>query len=61
MDPGLTSEAALLVTVALGALTATEPALAVGIAVTVTVLLMSKQVLHDFLRDTVTDLERPTR
>lgn len=58
VDPGLTSEAALLVTVALGALTATEPALAVGIAVVVTVLLLSKQVLHDFLRETVTDLER---
>lgn len=58
VDPGLTSEAALLVTVALGALTATEPALAVGIAVVVTALLLSKQVLHDFLRETVTDLER---
>lgn len=57
-DPGLTSESALLVTIALGALTATEPALAVGIAVTVTVLLMSKNVLHSFLHETVTELER---
>ncbi len=56
-DRGLTSEIALLVTLALGALTPSEPALAVGLAVTVTVLLVSKEVLHRFLRDTVTDLE----
>lgn len=57
-DPGVTSEAALLLVIALGALTPTEPALAVGIAVATTVLLLSKQAMHEFLRETVTDRER---
>lgn len=57
-DPGMTSEIALLVTVALGALTPTRPALAVGIAVAITVLLVSKSAMHRFFRETVTDLER---
>ena len=34
-DPGMTSEAAAIATLGLGALTTTEPALAVGLAVTV--------------------------
>lgn len=57
-DPGMTSEIALLATLALGALTPTRPALAVGIAVGMTVLLVSKSAMHRFFRETVTDLER---
>jgi len=56
--PGMTSEAAAIATLGLGALTATEPALAVGLAVTVTVLLVSRESLHRFVRETVTDRER---
>lgn len=55
---GITSEVALLATLALGALTRSEPALAVGVAVAMVVLLSSRQSLHRFIRDTVTDLER---
>jgi len=42
-EPGLTSEVALLVTMALGVLTHTEPAFAVGAAVAMVVLLVSKE------------------
>ena len=54
----MTSEAAAIATLGLGALTATEPALAVGLAVAITVLLVSRQSLHRFVRETVTDRER---
>jgi nitrate reductase NapE component len=57
-DPGMTSEAAAIATLGLGALTATEPALAVGLAVSITVLLVSRESLHRFVRETVTDRER---
>jgi uncharacterized membrane protein (DUF4010 family) len=57
-DPGMTSEAAAIATLGLGALAATEPALAVGLAVTITVLLVSRESLHRFVRETVTDRER---
>jgi len=57
-DPGMTSEAAAIATLGLGALTSTEPALAVGLAVTITVLLVSRESLHRFVRETVTDSER---
>ena len=57
-DPGMTSEAAAIATLGLGALTTAEPALAVGLAVTVTVLLVSRESLHRFVRETVTDRER---
>ena len=57
-SPGLTSEVALLLTVALGALTHEHADLAVGAAVATTVLLVSKDSLHRFVRETVTDLER---
>ncbi len=57
-DPGMTSEAAAIATLGLGALTSTEPALAVGLAVTITVLLVSRESLHRFIRETVTDRER---
>lgn len=57
-DPGMTSEAAAIATLGLGALTSTEPALAVALAVTITVLLVSRESLHRFVRETVTDRER---
>ncbi|HET7690677.1 MAG TPA: DUF4010 domain-containing protein [Nocardioidaceae bacterium] len=57
-DAGLTTEVALLTTLALGYLTRDEPALAVGAAVATVVLLVSKEALHHFVRDTVTDLEQ---
>ena len=57
-DPGMTSEAAAIATLGLGALTVTEPALAVGLAVAITVLLVSRESLHRFVRETVTDRER---
>ena len=57
-DPGMTSEAAAIATLGLGALTATEPALAVGLAVSITVLLVSRESLHRFVRETMTDRER---
>ena len=57
-DPGMTSEAAAIATLGLGALTSTEPALAVGLAVAITVLLVSRESLHRFVRETVTDSER---
>jgi len=58
VDPGITSEVALLATFALGALTGSQPAFAAGTAVAMVVVLVSKDALHHFIRDTVTDLER---
>jgi uncharacterized membrane protein (DUF4010 family) len=58
IDPGMTSEVAAVVTLGLGALAVTRPALAASLGVATTVLLASKETLHRFLRDTVTDLER---
>jgi uncharacterized membrane protein (DUF4010 family) len=58
VDPGMTSEVAAVVTLGLGALAVTRPAVAASLGVATTVLLASKQTLHRFLRDTVTDLER---
>lgn len=57
-DPGMTSEMAAIAALGLGALTATEPSLAIGAAVAVTVLLASREPLHRFVRETVTDQER---
>lgn len=57
-DPGLTSEVAAVVALGLGALTPTRPALAVALAVTVTVLLVSRHALHRFVRETVTEREQ---
>lgn len=57
-QPGMTSEVALLGTAALGALTTSAPALAVGATVVMVVLLASKETLHHFLRETVTEQER---
>jgi uncharacterized membrane protein (DUF4010 family) len=57
-DPGMTSEVALLATAALGALASSAPALAVGAAVAMVVLLASKDTLHHFLRESVSEQER---
>jgi uncharacterized membrane protein (DUF4010 family) len=57
-DPGMTSEVALIGTLVLGALTGTLPSLAVGSAVAMVVLLASKETLHHFLRETVSEQER---
>ncbi|MEO5665449.1 MAG: DUF4010 domain-containing protein [Nocardioides sp.] len=57
-DPGMTSEMAALTALGLGALTYTEPTLAIGAAVAVTVLLASREPLHRFVRETITDQER---
>ena len=56
-DPGTTTEVAAIVAYLLGALTWTRPALAVGLAVVVAGLLISKERLHHFARDVVTELE----
>ena len=56
-DRGLTSELALLVTTALGALTRYEASLAVAAAVATAVLLASKERMHRFVRHTVTEQE----
>lgn len=57
-DPGMTSEVALLTTAALGALAGRHAAIAVGAAVAMVVMLSSKESLHRFLRETVTERER---
>lgn len=56
-DPGLTTEVALVVTYLLGVLAMTQPILAGGIAVLVTILLASRSRLHGFVRDTLTEQE----
>jgi uncharacterized membrane protein (DUF4010 family) len=56
-DSGITTEVALLLTVALGILTHRQPALAVAAAVATVILLISKENLHRFVRRTITDLE----
>lgn len=57
-DPGMTSEMAAIATLGLGALSQTEPSVAVGAAVAVAVLLASRESLHRFVRETITDRER---
>jgi uncharacterized membrane protein (DUF4010 family) len=56
-DPGLTTEAALAVTVVLGGLAMPEPGLAAGIGVTVALLLASRDKLHRFVRVILTEDE----
>ncbi len=55
--PGLTSETALLVTFVLGALAQSEPGLAAGAGVVVTVVLASRRQLHRLVRDAVSEQE----
>ena len=56
-DSGITTEVALLLTVALGVLSHRQPALAVAAAVAMVILLISKHNLHEFVRRTIPDLE----
>lgn len=52
--PGLTTEITLLLTVILGGLAISEPALAAGLAVSTAILLVAKEPIHGFVRGTVT-------
>lgn len=56
-DPGATTELAALVTYLLGALAYRDAGLAAPMAIAVLVVLTSKQRLHAFARDIVTDVE----
>jgi uncharacterized membrane protein (DUF4010 family) len=56
-DPGLTTEVALLVTFFLGALAIPEPAIAAGLGVAVALLLTSRERIHKFVRDIMTEDE----
>ena len=56
-DPGLTSEAALLLTTLLGGLAQNQTVVASGIAVVVTILLASRARLHRFVRAVLTEEE----
>lgn len=56
-DPGTTTEIAAIGVYLLGALAYTRPALAVGLAVTVAVLLLSKGRIHRFVRVVVSEIE----
>jgi len=56
-DPGLTSEVALLLTFLLGALAAQHAQLAAGLFVATVIVLASKQSLHRFTRQLLTDAE----
>lgn len=56
-DPGLTTELALLLVYALGALAQPHPGLASGLAVLVALLLAAKQRIHRFSRDLISDQE----
>lgn len=56
-DPGTTTEIAALVTFLLGALAYTRPAVAVALAVVVAGLLLSKNRIHRFARDVVSEVE----
>lgn len=57
LDPGLTTEIALLLTLMLGALATSEPTLAGGIAVMVAALLTAREPIHRFVRDILTENE----
>lgn len=56
-DVGATSEVAALIAYAIGALAWTRPGVSAALAVAVTVVLVSKDRLHHFVRDIVTDTE----
>lgn len=56
-DPGMTTEASLLLTLLLGALAMREPAIASAAAVVVTILLASRARLHRFIRSVLTERE----
>lgn len=56
-DPGITTEVALLLVLALGALSSHNPALAAGIAVLLASLLIYRDSLHHFVRSQLTETE----
>jgi uncharacterized membrane protein (DUF4010 family) len=56
-DGGITTAAALLLTLALGALAMREPEIAVSIGVIATIVLAARARLHAFVRQTITDDE----
>ena len=56
-DPGLTTEVALLLTLLLGGIAMSKPAIASGLAVSVAILLASRSRLHRFVRSVVTETE----
>ncbi|HUO90580.1 MAG TPA: DUF4010 domain-containing protein [Rhizomicrobium sp.] len=56
-DPGLTTEVALVVTFVLGVLALSQPMLALATGVVVTVLLVARNPLHHFVRETLTERE----
>ena len=56
-DPGLTTEAALLLTVLLGGLAMRQPALASGLGVTLAILLVARTRLHRFVSSVLTEAE----
>jgi uncharacterized membrane protein (DUF4010 family) len=56
-DLGATTEVALVLTVVLGGLAATLPALAAGAGVATAIVLVSKERMHRFVREKITDVE----
>jgi uncharacterized membrane protein (DUF4010 family) len=56
-DPGLTSETALGLTVLLGGLAVQEPIIASGLAVTVSILLATKDRIHHFVSSVLSEAE----
>jgi uncharacterized membrane protein (DUF4010 family) len=56
-DPGVTTGVALILTVVLGGLATTQPALAAALAVVLAVLLASRPRLHHFVQRVLTDSE----
>ena len=56
-DPGLTTEIALVLTLALGGLAMREPGTAAALSVVVAILLATRTPLHRFVRDVVTEAE----
>lgn len=56
-DPGLTTEVTLLVAFVLGVLAQTQPVVALGAGVVVTVLLAIKSKIHHFAQDVLTERE----
>lgn len=56
-DPGLTTEAALIMAALLGGLAMREPTIAAGIGVVVAALLTARTMLHRFVRSVLTEEE----
>jgi uncharacterized membrane protein (DUF4010 family) len=57
VDPGLTTEIALILTALLGGLSMQQPMLAAGLGVVVAVLLAARSRLHHFVRSVLTEDE----